>query len=379
DWGGGVGGVLFTIRSGQRSYNAYNSRGDVVSTSGDSGTATWQTTYEAFGTRTAEDGSNAGRQRANTKDEDPTGLLNEGHRYRDLEAGVFISRDPAGFVDGPNVYAYVRQNPWSAFDPEGLFMQSFGDWAAEKFGAPPAPVAFMAKHSGKVTGTVHAINGAASFVPVLGKVADGLDAAVLAAEGDYTGAAVTAGGGKAGQLAAKGFKAASTAVKIASHAEDTAKALKVAATSADAAKTARNVTEESANLAETLSSGGQGLGFSYKQAANNTVRQFGGLKFRAVRDLGHVDDATLKAMQKHGFAAKTKNGDPIVLHHHQQNPAGPIIEMPAPNHSIGNTKQHPFGNQKGMGLTPEQRDAFNKTRVEYWKQRATDELNRRGN
>ena len=29
-------------------------------------------------------------------------------------------RDPAGFVDGPNLYAYVRQNPWSKFDPEGL-------------------------------------------------------------------------------------------------------------------------------------------------------------------------------------------------------------------------------------------------------------------
>lgn len=39
---------------------------------------------------------------------------------RDLETGVFLSRDPAGFVDGPNVYSYVKQNPWSAFDPEGL-------------------------------------------------------------------------------------------------------------------------------------------------------------------------------------------------------------------------------------------------------------------
>jgi RHS repeat-associated protein len=51
---------------------------------------------------------------------DPTGLNNEGHRYRDLEKGEFISRDPMGFVDGPNVYCYVRQNPWSGFDPEGL-------------------------------------------------------------------------------------------------------------------------------------------------------------------------------------------------------------------------------------------------------------------
>jgi RHS repeat-associated protein len=144
DWGGGVGGVLFTIRSGQRSYNAYNSRGDVVSTSGATGAATWQAAYEAFGSRTAEDGANDERQRANTKDEDPTGLLNEGHRYRDLDAGVFISRDPAGFVDGPNVYAYVRQNPWSAFDPEGLNMLNdinsmgkdwFGFWGGVGTGA----------------------------------------------------------------------------------------------------------------------------------------------------------------------------------------------------------------------------------------------------
>lgn len=41
-------------------------------------------------------------------------------RYRDLQAGVFITRDPAGFVDGPNVYTYVNQNPWTFFDPLGL-------------------------------------------------------------------------------------------------------------------------------------------------------------------------------------------------------------------------------------------------------------------
>lgn len=40
--------------------------------------------------------------------------------WRDLETGVFLTRDPAGFVDGPNLYAYVNQNPWTKFDPEGL-------------------------------------------------------------------------------------------------------------------------------------------------------------------------------------------------------------------------------------------------------------------
>jgi RHS repeat-associated protein len=120
DYGGGIGGVLYTIRSGARSFNAYNSRGDVVSKTDQTSAITWQATYEAFGTRTQEQGTTADRQKANTKDEDPTGLLNEGMRYRDLEFGVFITRDPAGFVDGPNVYTYVRQNPWTFFDPLGL-------------------------------------------------------------------------------------------------------------------------------------------------------------------------------------------------------------------------------------------------------------------
>ncbi len=34
---------------------------------------------------------------------------------------LFLTRDPAGFVDGPNLYAYVRNNPLTSFDPHGLF------------------------------------------------------------------------------------------------------------------------------------------------------------------------------------------------------------------------------------------------------------------
>jgi RHS repeat-associated protein len=143
DWGGGVGGVLYTIRNNQRSYNSYNSRGDVVSASDQTGTATWQASYEAFGRRNQEEGTNAERQRANTKDEDPTGLLNEGFRYRDLETGVFISRDPAGFVDGPNVYTYVRQNPWTKFDPLGLY---------ETDGGTPFESKTIRSNGGKVLG-----------------------------------------------------------------------------------------------------------------------------------------------------------------------------------------------------------------------------------
>ncbi|MGB0371721.1 MAG: RHS repeat-associated core domain-containing protein [Opitutales bacterium] len=120
DYGGGIGGILYTLRSDTPAFNHYNSRGDVVAKTDPLGDIGWQAQYEAFGKRTAEVGTNDDRQRANTKDEDPTGLLNEGFRYRDLEAGVFITRDPLGFVDGPNVYTYVVQNPWTMFDPKGL-------------------------------------------------------------------------------------------------------------------------------------------------------------------------------------------------------------------------------------------------------------------
>jgi len=132
EMGGGVGGILYsnrgTVQAPQLSYDHYNIRGDVVATTAASGAKTWQGWYDAFGTHTHTSGTPPiDRQRANTKEEDPTGLLNEGFRYRDLETGVFITKDPLGFVNGPNVYTYVKQNPWTAFDPEGLELQ----WVAQ--------------------------------------------------------------------------------------------------------------------------------------------------------------------------------------------------------------------------------------------------------
>ena len=100
DWGGGVGGVLYTLRADEGTstyeagFNFYNGRGDVVAKTDEYGNFTWQGGYEAFGKRTFEVGENKDRQRANTEDEDPTGLLNEGFRYRDLETGTWLSRDP---------------------------------------------------------------------------------------------------------------------------------------------------------------------------------------------------------------------------------------------------------------------------------------------
>ncbi len=77
--------------------------------------------YEAYGTRPYEWGDDPDRQKANTKEEEKDlGLLNEGMRFRDLETGVFLTRDPIGYGDGPNVYCYVHCNPITHFDALGL-------------------------------------------------------------------------------------------------------------------------------------------------------------------------------------------------------------------------------------------------------------------
>jgi RHS repeat-associated protein len=122
DYGGGVGGILYSIRNSVDSFTHANKRGDVVSKTNSSGTVTFQSQYQAFGTQTVTTGSTLDRQKDNSKDTDPWGGINDGMRYTTIEGGVriFATRDPAGFVDGPNMYSYVRENPWTSFDPEGL-------------------------------------------------------------------------------------------------------------------------------------------------------------------------------------------------------------------------------------------------------------------
>jgi hypothetical protein len=107
------------------------------------------------------------------------------------------------------------------------------------------------------------------------------------------------------------------------------------------------------------------------------VVEFQGMEVRAVRDLSHLDQGTLEAMQEAGFAPRTVNGEQISLHHLNQNPAGPLVEMPRGNNLVGNTVQHPLGNTTGAGLTDAQRAAFNTWRTDYWKWRATQELSLR--
>jgi RHS repeat-associated protein len=61
-----------------------------------------------------------------SRDWDPeTRLYYVRARYYDPSLGRFISEDPQGMTDGPNVYAYVGGNPVGRIDPSGTTWQ---DW-----------------------------------------------------------------------------------------------------------------------------------------------------------------------------------------------------------------------------------------------------------
>jgi hypothetical protein len=109
-------------------------------------------------------------------------------------------------------------------------------------------------------------------------------------------------------------------------------------------------TRESVPLAEFLPA---------KSGPLRNVAQFNRMEIRTVRDLSHLDQGTLGAMQQYGFSWKTKSSDTIILHQLEQNPAARVVERPSEFHSIGNEVQHPFGNMEGVGLTDAERAAFN--------------------
>ncbi len=108
-----------------------NHRGDVIARSNESSSLTSFALYEAYGTRPYEWGDDPDRQKANTKEEESDlGLLNEGMRFRDLETGTFLTRDPIGYADGANIYCYVHGNPITRYDPTGEFGPGGALWGA---------------------------------------------------------------------------------------------------------------------------------------------------------------------------------------------------------------------------------------------------------
>ena len=81
----------------------------------------WKARYTPFGEATISIEGVENRLRFVGQYFDPeTGLHYNWNRYYNPETGRYITSDPIGLDDGPNTYAYVKNNPLTYYDPNGL-------------------------------------------------------------------------------------------------------------------------------------------------------------------------------------------------------------------------------------------------------------------
>jgi RHS repeat-associated protein len=86
----------------------------------------WRASYTAYGKTQIQATSFTLNLRLPGQYEDQeTGLHYNWHRYYDPQRGSYLTPDPLGTPDGPNPYAYVRNNPLNAVDPWGLILFAF--------------------------------------------------------------------------------------------------------------------------------------------------------------------------------------------------------------------------------------------------------------
>ena len=118
--GGGIGSIIKATRNDQDQYFHYNWRGDVVLLTDGSGEIIQKYEYEAFGKQLNSTSVDNDYQFSTKEYNEDSGLNYFGRRFYDPELGRFISPDPLWFVNGLNLYVFVRNNPINRIDPLGL-------------------------------------------------------------------------------------------------------------------------------------------------------------------------------------------------------------------------------------------------------------------
>ena len=77
--------------------------------------------YSAFGEEISKGNLICPWRFSSKRTEDETGLIYYGRRYYSPQIGRWLTPDPAGFTDGLNLYAFVKNNPLTYVDLYGLY------------------------------------------------------------------------------------------------------------------------------------------------------------------------------------------------------------------------------------------------------------------
>jgi len=116
--------VRSTPNAADTRYYHSDGLGSIVATSNSAGATQSSTHYDAWGNVTAKTGSTGSGSTPQFgytgREPDANGLIYYRARYYDPTIGRFTQRDPSGFADGINQYAYVGNSPTNFTDPLGL-------------------------------------------------------------------------------------------------------------------------------------------------------------------------------------------------------------------------------------------------------------------
>jgi RHS repeat-associated protein len=118
--GGGIGGLLARVTPSGALYPLYDGSGNILAWTDSTGAVISTTAYTAFGEVVGQSGTTQAVGFSTKSFSSTTGLSYFGARYYSPSLARWLTPDPLGMVDGPNVYSYVRNNPVNRFDPFGL-------------------------------------------------------------------------------------------------------------------------------------------------------------------------------------------------------------------------------------------------------------------
>ncbi|RKG71640.1 toxin [Corallococcus sp. CA054B] len=294
------------------------------------GTATVESTFDGvpisyeeyypFGGSSFHSGDPDKRYRYTGKErDDETGFYYHGARYYAPWLGRWTSPDPAGLIDGTDVYSYVENNPIKLSDPTGLW-----EWpsartvavvaavvvvgavvtvatagaAAPLVGAAVASIGLTGTAATVATGVVvGAVAGAAGGVASEvtrtgvgeGRLPTGRELGRAATIGAALG--VVTGGAGAFASTARGVQAASTAARAVSRVPGAATAARVASTAGKAASAVARTPGVSHAVRATAAvarATGRGLGTIERAAGSAGIRAARGV-FANSRATGFLD------------------------------------------------------------------------------------------
>ena len=117
--GGEIGAAVFFEREGEAFVPLHDLSGHVRACLNTAGDVVERLDYTAFGLKSRTADVTPWTFSSKRQDEG-TGFLYFGRRYYDAETATWLTQDPLGYSAGPNLYAYVKNNPLTCIDLYGL-------------------------------------------------------------------------------------------------------------------------------------------------------------------------------------------------------------------------------------------------------------------